>query len=407
MSGKWHNGSNAPHRPIDRGFEEYYGLMDGAVNFFDPAQPDPKFKGGRVRTFAHNDQLVREFPAGFYTTDAFTQHAIATIRRFARDAQPFFLHLAYNAPHYPLHAFPEDIAKYRGKYRKGWDELRRQRHARQVELGIVDARWSLPPPDSESYAWSGANRDWEDLRMATYAAMIDRMDQNIGHLLRTLEELNLAQDTLIMFLSDNGGCTEEPGGRDDTQQPGIVSTYTTVGPAWGFAQNTPFRRYKSWVNEGGISTPFIARWPARIKPGSRTDQVGHIIDVLPTCLAAAAATPLKKMNGQPAPSLEGRSLLPVLEGRTRDPHPRLAWEWSGNCAIREGNYKAVWDSLNPRRQWELFDVQADRTEMTDLAAKHPQILSRLTTEYARWATQHGRRQPGEQRAKKELAADGR
>lgn len=395
MSGKWHLGNKPPQRPIDRGFQEYYGLMDGAVNFFNPAQPDPEYKGGKVRAFGHNDRLVTEFPAGFYTTDAFTDHAITTIRRFAGEAKPFFVHLAYNAPHYPLHARPEDIAKYRGMYRKGWDELRRERHARQIAMGLVDPKWPLPPPDPKSYDWSAANHDWEDQRMATYAAMIDRMDQNIGRLLGTLTELGIERNTIVMFLSDNGGCTEEPGGRDDTQQPGIVSTYTAVGPAWGFAQNTPFRRHKSTTNEGGISTPFIVRWPAQVKPGTRTNQVAHIIDVLPTCLEVAGGRPLKEVNGSPAPSLEGRGLATVLRGGERPAPQQLFWEWAGNCAVREGRWKAVWDAQNKSKQWQLFDIEADRTEMNDLAARQPDLVQRLAADYTRWAKALGRRLPGQ------------
>lgn len=395
MSGKWHLGNKPPQRPFDRGFDEYYGVMDGAVNYFNPAQPDPEYKGGRVRPFGHNDTLVKEFPPGFYTTDAFTEHAITTMRRFARERKPFFIHLAYNAPHYPLHAFPEDIAKYRGKYRQGWEALRQQRHARQIAAGLVDPKWKLPPADVRSYDWSGANQDWEDLRMATYAAMVDRMDQNIGRVLRTLAELGIEENTIVMFLSDNGGCTEEPGGRDDTQQPGIVSTYTTVGPAWGFAQNTPFRRYKSWANEGGISTPFIVRWPGQVKPGTRTNQVAHIIDILPTCLEAAGARPLREIRGQPTQPLEGRSLAAVFRGGEREPHPQLFWEWAGNCAVREGRWKAVWDTLNPEGKWQLYDLEADRTELNDLAAKHPELVQKLSADYVEWAKALGRRLPGE------------
>jgi arylsulfatase A-like enzyme len=394
LSGKWHLGSKSPQRPFDRGFDEFYGLMDGGVNFFDPAQPDPKFKGGKVRVFGHNDQLVTEFPPGFYTTDAFADHAITTIKRFAKEDRPFFLHLAFTAPHYPLHAFPEDIAKYRGKYRVGWDELRRQRHARQIELGIVDAKWPLPPPDSKSYDWSKANQDWEDLRMATYAAMVERMDRDIGHVLQTLKELGIEDNTVVMFLSDNGGCTEEPGGRDDTKEPGIVSTYTAVGPAWASAQNTPWRRYKSWSNEGGISTPFLVRWPGHVKPGSRTNQIGHIIDVLPTCLEAAGAKPLAEINGKLTLPLEGQSLMPVLNGGERPSPERLYWEWSGNCAVRDGKWKLVWDTLNPKRAWQLYDIEADRSELTDLAGKMPELVTTLSADYTRWAKSLGRAVPG-------------
>lgn len=394
LSGKWHLGSRAPQRPVDRGFDEFYGLMEGCCNFFDPSQPDPEFKGGRVRTFAHNAELVKTFPANFYSTDAFTDHALGTVRKFHATGKPFFLHLAFTAPHYPLHAPPEDIARYRGKYSMGWEQLRRDRHARQLALGLLDPKWPLSPTDSGAYDWTKANRDWEDLRMATYAAMVDRMDQNIGKLLVALKDLGIEDNTVIMFLSDNGGCTEEPGGRDATQQPGIVSTYTAVGPAWGWAQNTPFRRYKSWVNEGGISTPFIVRWPGHIKPGTITTQVGHIIDVVPTCLELAGAKPLAELNGKPTEPLEGRSLLPILEGRRRDSPAELCWEWAGNCAIRRGDMKLVWDTLNKPRRWELYDLAADRTELTNLAVQMPELVKELTSAYERWAKATGRRIPG-------------
>ncbi|MES2692589.1 MAG: arylsulfatase [Verrucomicrobiota bacterium] len=389
LSGKWHLGSKAPQRPYDRGFDEYYGVMDGAVNFFNPAQPDPEYKGGKVRTFGHNDQLVTEFPSGFYTTDAFAEHAITTIKRFAKEAKPFFVHLAFTAPHYPLHAFPEDIAKYRGKYRKGWDALREERYARQVKMGLVDPKWTPPPADAKSYAWATANQDWEDLRMATYAAMVDRMDQNIGRVLAALKEVGIEENTVVMFLSDNGGCTEEPGGRDDTQQPGIVSTYTTVGPAWGSAQCTPFRRYKSWANEGGISTPFIVRWPGKIKAGSMTGQIGHIIDVVPTCVELAGG------GGATAKAFDGTSLAAVLRGEQRKAPEQLFWEWSGNCAVRQGKWKLVWDSLNAGKNWQLFDMETDRTEMKDLAAKQPKLVKQMSADYAAWAKKLGRKMPGQ------------
>ncbi len=393
MSGKWHLGSEAPQRPIDRGFDEYYGLMDGACNFFNPLQRDPEFKGGRVRVFGHNDQLITEFPPDYYTTDAFTDHSIQTIRQFAKTGKPFFLHLAYTAPHYPLHARPEDIANYRGQYVMGWEELRRQRHARQGEMGLFDPLPALSRTDSNAYDWATADQDWEDHRMAVYAAMIDRMDQNIGRLLSTLEELGIEKDTMIIFLSDNGGCAEEPGGRDPTRQPGIASTYTAVGPAWGWAQNAPFRRYKSWVHEGGISTPLIVSWPGRVKPDTITTQVGHIIDVLPTCLELAGATYPAEFNGGKTAPLEGRSLLPILLGGTREPHEELCWEWSGNCAIRRGQWKLVWDTLNPTGQWELYNLQADRTEMNDLADHNTELVTELSTAYARWAVATERRIP--------------
>lgn len=238
-----------------------------------------------------------------------------------------------------------------------------------------------------SYDWSKANQDWEDLRMATYAAMVDRMDQNIGRVLATLKELGIEENTVVMFLSDNGGCTEEPGGRDDTQQPGLETTYTTVGPAWAVAQNTPFRRYKSWVNEGGTSTPFLVRWPGHVKPGSRTNRVGHIIDVVPTCLEIAGI--------QPKAPLEGSGMAPLLRGETmRAPAP-LFWEWDGNCAVRDGKWKLVWDTLNREKKWQLYDLEADRTETTDLADQQPELVAKFTADYTAWAKKLGRGMPGE------------
>ncbi len=394
LCGKWHLGSKAPQRPYDRGFDEYYGLMDGCCNFFNPAQPDPAYKGGKVRVFGHNDELIKEFPPGYYTTDAFTDHSIATIKRFQQAGKPFFLHLAYTAPHYPLHAPPEDIAKYRGKYLMGWEELRKQRYERQKAMGLFEVTPVLSGKDSKSYDWNTAEKDWEDLRMATYAAMVDRMDQNIGRLMKSLKDMGIMDNTVIFFLSDNGGCTEEPGGRDSTQQPGIVSTYTAVGPSWGWVQNTPFRRYKSWVNEGGISTPLIVHWPAQVKAGTKTSQIGHIIDVLPTCLELAGAKYPETFKGKATAPVEGQSLLPILKGQTRKTPEQVCWEWSGNCAIRQGKWKLVWDTLNKAKQWELYDMETDRAEMHDLATTQPDKVKAMQADYETWAKATGRKIPG-------------
>ncbi len=400
LSGKWHLGSKAPQRPIDRGFDEFYGLMDGCCNFFNPAYPDPDAKGGKTRVFGHNDTLIHEFPKGFYTTDAFAAHTCETIKRFHAAGKPFFIHLAFTSPHYPLHAPPEDIARYRGKYKMGWDELRRQRHARQVQMGLLESKWELSPTDEKSYDWATANQDWEDLRMATYAAMVDRMDQNIGKVLATLEALKIDDNTLVMFLSDNGGCTEEPGGRDDTQQPGIETTYTAVGPAWGAAQCTPFRRYKSWVNEGGISTPLVVRWPGKVKAGTMTGEVGHLIDVLPTCLEIAGAKYPETFNGNATLPVEGRSLAAVLAGGTRGEHDMLFWEWAGNAAVRHGKWKLVWDTLNKPNAWQLYDVVADRTELHDLAADQTERVTAMRAAYETWAKATDRPIPGAGKKKK-------
>lgn len=386
LSGKWHLGHSKTTHPFERGFDRYYGLLDGCCNFFNPVQPDPAFKGGRVRKFGHDDQEVTEFPADFYTTDAFTDHAVESIERFSRSGKPFFVHVCYTAPHYPLHAKPKDIAKYRGKYLMGWEELRRQRHARQLAMGLLDPHWQLSDTDSESYDWDTANKDWEDLRMAVYAAMVDCMDQNIGRILTALDEQGVAKNTLVMFLSDNGGCAEEPGGRNSQAIPGPREYYTAVGPAWGWAQNA-FRRYKSWVHEGGISTPFIARWPEVVEPDTMTDEMTHLVDLMATCVELGDAKYPHSYNGREILPLEGISLAPVLRGQSRSGHQSLFWEWSGNRAVRQGKWKLVWDKLV--KKWELYDVVADRTELNDLATAYPDRAKAMADDWFAWADRTG------------------
>jgi arylsulfatase len=388
LSGKWHLGSSPPRRPIDRGFDEYYGLMDGCSNFFNPVQPDPPYKGGRVRTFGHNDRLITEFPHDFYATDAFSDHAAGTIRRFAQTDRPFFVHVCYTAPHYPLHAKPEDIARYRGKYGTGWYGLRAQRHARQLEMGLLDPRWKLAPDDPRAAPWEGIElRELWELRMAVYAAMIDCMDQGIGRIINALEETGQQENTLVMFLSDNGGCAELPEGPDFPHPAGPKEYYTSCGPGWGWAQNTPFRRYKSWVHEGGIATPLIAWWPGVIKPNTITRQVGHVVDFMPTCIELAEARYPETFGGQAILPVEGKSLVPVLRGREREPHETLCWYWSGNRAIRQGKWKLVWEKS--ARSWELFDLEADRTELDDLAERQPQRARQMSQAWVDWADEVG------------------
>jgi len=389
LSGKWHLGSGDKVHPFHRGFDSYYGLLDGCCNFFDPTRPDPAYKGGHVREFGQDDRRITEFPKGFYTTDAFTDHAIASMRRFASDDRPFFLHICYTAPHYPLHAKPEDTAKYRGRFKHGWEVLRRERYQRQLEMGLFDAgQWPLSGTDSEAYDWATADQDFEDLRMAVYAAMIDCVDQNIGRLVAALKETGQADRTAIFFLSDNGGCSEEPGGRDPAKRhPGPVDDYVAVGPAWGWAQNAPFRRYKSWVNEGGISTPMIAWYPGVVKPGTITSQPGHIIDFMPTFVELAGATYPEAYKGHEILPMEGLSLLPILQGKSRPEPEFLAWEWAGNRAYRKGDWKVVWDKLV--KEWELYDLASDRTETRNLAGAQPDRTRALSEAWTQWARRTG------------------
>lgn len=388
LSGKWHLGSVRERRPSARGFHKYFGLLDGASNFFNPSQPDPDFKGGKVRFFAHDDVRISKFDDDFYMTDAISDYAVSQIKSATQNQQPFFLHVCYTAPHYPLHAKPADIARYRGKYREGWDVLRKRRHQKQIDLGIVSEDWILPGPDPEVRDWaSNPNKDWEDLRMAVYAAMVDCMDQGIGRILNQLKASGVDQNTIVMFLSDNGGCAEIPGGEDPTKIPGPKEYYTTCGPGWAYAQNTPFRRYKQWTHEGGISTPLIVRWPGVVKPGGITRAVGHIIDLLPTCAEVAGAVYPATFNDNQVLPVEGTSLFPLFKGKDRPTPETLFWEWKQSRAVRQGDWKLSWD--RKVTEWELYDIANDRTEMNNLVATHPDKVQAMSAAWQTWAQQTG------------------
>ena len=390
LSGKWHLGSKEGQRPFDRGFDDAYGLWDGCCNFFNPSQPDPKFKGGRVRYFGHNDIRITEFPEDFYTTDAFTNHAISMVKRFAKNDAPFFMNINYTAPHYPLHAKPADIAKYQGRYDKGWDQLRKERLARQIKMGLIDPSWAVTERDPEAKSWKDAeNNSWQADRMEVYAAMIDSMDQNIGRLLASLKEAGVDDNTLVMFHSDNGGCAESPGGEDPNRIPGVKEFYTTCGPGWAYAQNSPFRRYKTWMHEGGIATPLVVRWPNGVKPDTMTPQVAHIIDLLPTFLDLAGAKYPAKYAGNEILPTDGKTIAPILAGKQRDPHEYIFWEFTGNRAVRHGDMKLAWDKKV--KQWELYDLKKDRTEVNDLAASKPEMVKELTGKWMAWAKETGNR----------------
>lgn len=388
LSGKWHLGSVKPRRPIDRGFQEFYGLMDGCCHYFNPAKPDPEFKNNRVRAFGHNEEILTEFSDNFYSTDAFTDHAVRNIRQMAKSDAPYFMHICYTAPHYPLHAPEEDVQRYLGKYKDGWERLRKTRHERLVRLGLIDPGWKLPPADPEAGSWDDQlHKDWQDRRMAVYAAMIDRMDQGIGQILDAIDQSGEKDHTMILFLSDNGGCSEKYAQDLPENSAGSPDHYMTCGPGWAFAQNTPFRRFKTWMHEGGISTPLIVRWPGVIQPNTVTDQVGHIIDFMPTFLEAAKTDYPKEYSERAIIPMEGKSLLPIFEGRMREGHDTMWWEFNGNRAIREADWKLVWD--RKVKDWELYHMKNDRTEMVDLASQYPERVKKMATSWSNWAMRTG------------------
>ncbi len=401
MSGKWHLTpftDDKKNWPMQRGFDEFYGTIHGAGSFFDPV------------SLVRGNDLVKPEGQNYYYTDAITADAVANIGKFTQEKKPFFLYVAYTAPHWPMHALPEDIAKYKNKYAAGWDALRETRYRRQIELGLVDKNWPLPPRDPEVPAWAGVkNKEWEAQRMAVYAAMIDRMDQGIGKIVTQLLATGADQNTLVLFLSDNGGCAEgsgrPPAGRPNPPYvpthspdgkpirrgnipeivPGPDDTYTTYGRNWAYASNTPFRSYKHWTHEGGISTPFIAHWPAGLKARGVTAQTGHIIDVAATCLDLAGVSPPKSFRGKSLTPIEGQSLAPIFRGQSASTplaNRALFWEHEGNRAVRQGKWKLVSAYEKP---WELYNTEFDRTELNNLAEKNPEKVQELADQYDSWA----------------------
>lgn len=397
MSGKWHVGEFRPIWPVDRGFDEFYGIVSGAMNYWDITLAKSK---GLVRTFARNDKAFIPEPGDFYSTDAFTDEVIRMLTEHTeleseRDKKiPFFAYVAYNAPHWPLHAPEEVIEKYQGKYMGGWSELRKQRFKRMIELGILDEKWQLSPSDGADWDTLNESTRYEmDRKMAVYAAMIDRLDQNIGNLVIKLEEMGRLKNTVIMFLSDNGACHESGllgnNFRPDLTGPiGTVNSYHSYGRSWSNASNTPFRLHKHWVHEGGISTPLIVHWPKglKTKAGGLSHQPGHVIDIMATCCELAGINYPEQYNNQQIIPLEGKSLMPIFKGQKRKGHEIIYWEHFGNMAARNGPWKLV---KTNNGEWELYNIESDRTELNDLSEEMPGKVKELIKIYNTKATQTG------------------
>ncbi len=395
MSGKWHVGNAKGRRPRDRGFDRYFGLITGSSNYYTNIDcQDPS----KRETMMLDDEPFDPPPVteemwrrneGFYMTDAFTDYALKWLDQQGGSDRPFFLYLAYTAPHWPLHAFPADIAKYRGKYQIGWDRLREQRYARQRELGIVDASARLSPRSPEVPAWEQATdemKDEFDLEMAIYAGMIERMDRNIGRVVDKLKARGQFEDTLILFLSDNGGCHTTPSYQHLQGAPGGPNSFPCYGFMGANVSNVPFRLQKQFIHEGGIATPFIAHWPRRIEAGRIDSRPGHIIDILPTLADLCGAEYPASRDGKPTRPLQGISLRPVFEGgqlARRDP---LYWEHVGNRGVRIGDWKLV--AAKPGLQWELYNLREDRSELDDLSDKLPEKKQELLAVYERWAREN-------------------
>lgn len=414
ISGKWHVGHEAPHWPMKRGFQRqyassattghYFGVAEGRKFVVEDQEIEPPgewIEAGQTRY----KRLQNEDGSQWYATNAYTDRAIGYLQeRQASDSlrdRPFFLYLPYTAPHWPLHALPEDIAKYRDRYLIGWDSLRQQRYERLLAEGIIDPAWSLSPRNEEVPAWDSlpdsTQRYYADL-MAVYAAMVDNLDQNIGRLLDHLEASGELDHTLILFLSDNGACHEAPHRGKPGAAPGSPDSFDGYEYAWANASNTPFSWFKHWTHEGGSATPFIAWNPRWVTPGRTDHQVAHIIDLMPTLVELAATRYPETLGGRDILPVAGKSLLPIFRGEAREPHEALFWEHEGNRAVRQGDWKLVSRFDYQRREnlpWELYHLGEDRSETRNLAAAQPDRVAALAARFEAWAQQQGVRPYGE------------
>lgn len=423
MSGKWHvtrqtspDGSKA-NWPRQRGFDRFFGTIHGAGSFYDPNSltlDNTQIPPSQVSDdFYYTEQIAR------MTSKFITEHVAN------KPDEPFFIYNAFTSPHWPMHAREKDIAKYDGRYSKGWDALRKERYQKMIKLGIIDDQWPLSPRDKKAHQWENLdNKDkaWFERRMEVYAAMIDNMDQSIGEIIATLKETGQYDNTLIFFLADNGGCAEEYGNRRNSTampkqklapmkdgelqvnmqpektrdgwkvrtghgvMPGPADTYMSYGLEWANSSNTPFREYKHWVHEGGISTPLIAHWPAKIsRQGKLESTPGHLIDLMATCVDVSGATYPKTFHqNQSIKAMEGRSLLPVfLDEQASIQREALYWEHEGNRAVRIDNWKLVAKGKNGA--WELYDLSKDRTELENLASSKPEKVKQMAALWKSYA----------------------
>jgi len=391
--GKWHVGSKPGQWPLDRGFDRFWGTPSGGgVYFKDTLQI-------RNEVFFVDGAETIEPPDDLYVTDNFTDRAIDFVAEAAtKTKRPFFLYCAHIAPHWPLQAKPADIAKYAGHYDAGWDVVRERRFARQRESGLIPSSTDLSLRDPQARAWndlSEAERRAAARRMEIYAAQIDCIDQNVGRLTAKLKALGQWENTLVLFLSDNG-CSAEggPGGFSRGRQDAPLGTglsYASVGLEWANAADTPFRKFKIDTHEGGIATPLIAHWPAAVAPGRLIHRPGHVIDLMPTLLDVAGATYASQRADVATIPPEGRSWKPELLGKqaTADDSDSLRplfWEHEGNKAVRRGDWKAL---ARGRADWELYNLADDRTETVDLANRHPEKTAELAALWRAWAERCG------------------
>lgn len=384
-SGKHHGTEN----PVTKGFDRYYGLRDGACNHFNPGHQRPgegkPAQKNSKRAWCIDNQLYQPYTpesSDFYTTDYFTNYALVWLEEYKQEEKPFFLYLSYTAPHDPLMAWPEDIAKYEGKYMQGYDEVRKERFRRQTEMNLLGENYQLP--ESQHRKWSELTEEEkidEDRTMAVYAAMIDRLDQNIGRVIQKVRELGEEENTLILFASDNGASAEVVR-MEGSGAIGSMTRWTSLGPDWANASNTPLRYFKNYSYEGGIRTPMIAYWPAGLTGKGRiSDTPLHFIDFMATFAEIAGVSFPESYKGIPITPVQGVSFMPVLKGGQLQRDKPLYWQWSKGKAVREGDWKLVsWDG-----NWELYNLRKDPTERQDVKEQFPEIAKKLTGLYNSWA----------------------
>ncbi len=384
MSGKWHltaqtSATNEAAKfgwPRQRGFDRYFGFLGGVTRYFDSKN-------------LVSDNTPVPAPPGSYTTDLFTKYACDFITDHARTQPntPFFLYLAYNAPHWSLQAPTADIERYKGVYDIGWDQIREQRLAREKQLGVIPPNCELSPRNEEVPPWASLMPEQKTEyaeAMATYAGVITAMDRGVGQVLDTLDKTKLRDKTLVIFLSDNGACAEGQTGVKGSRH---ASKSARIGPGWANVGNTPFRYWKNTTWEGGSATELIMNWPAGIgasQRGAITHQVGHIIDLMPTCVELARATYPKTFKDTQILPMEGRSLVPTLSGQLLGPR-ELFWKYISYDAIRSGSWKLIHKEKGKDREWMLFDLSQDPSEMHDISQSHPEVLKDLAAKWQAWA----------------------
>lgn len=402
MTGKWHVGN--PQNgvtPWTKGFNRYFGIPTGA-NYWDP---EGLKLDGESFEWSGDD---------YFKTEALAKYATNFIAEHNKEnpEQPYFLYHAFSAPHWPLHARENDIEKYRGKFMLGWDELRKRRFENMITEGVIDSGQTLPPKDPAVPDWESLSmeKQWAwDQQMSVYAAQVAAMDRAVGRVLEQVKKEGESDNTLVLFLSDNGASPEAIGfhrsriRNDEGIKPGGPNSYQAYFMPWANLSNTPFRLYKHWAHEGGIATPFIAKWPNVIKDkGSMTDVVGHVMDIMPTALDVASIGSDEESGTPDSLAMEGQSLLPVFKNEKSQLNRRIFWEHEGHKAVREGKWKLVsahsfddwffkkWGfPRNPSSEWELYNIKEDRFEQNDLADSHPQKRDQLIEAYQKWAERVG------------------